>query len=120
MIVWRGIVIDNEMPRSVGDYVDQIMETGCPLGANGGKSGPMRGFQLEVPTILQHELDPFDIAQIVREAGPDSERYNTESDEWRAVCVCEHRRITNSFPVGTQVIPSRVKTVYEAESSVFV
>jgi len=88
VIVWGGLVIDDEMPRSVEDYITEIKETGCPLGADGGKNGLMRGFQLAVPVISQHELDPFDVAHRVQEAGPGSERYDTESKEGLAVCVC--------------------------------
>jgi hypothetical protein len=86
--VWRGLVIDDEMPRSAGDYISEIRKTGCPLGADGGKRRLMRGFRLMLPQIRLHEIDPFEAARWVQEAGPDSKRYDEHSEEWQAVCVC--------------------------------
>lgn len=91
VVVWRGLVIDNEMPRTVNEYVAEVKSVGCLLGADGGKSGFMRGFQLLVPTISQHSLDPKEVVRRVQEAGPNSERYNQELKEWSAVCVCGDR-----------------------------
>jgi hypothetical protein len=89
--VWRGLVIDEEMPRSVDEYIAAIQNAGCPLGADGGQPGVMRGFQLCVPKIPQHELAPSDAARRVRDAGPNSERYDREDKEWLAICVCGDR-----------------------------
>jgi hypothetical protein len=84
-------VIDDEMPRSAVDYISEIKRTGCPLGADGGKKGLMRGFRLLVPPIQQHKIDPFDAARRVLEAGLESKRYGEESEQRMAVCVCGDR-----------------------------
>ncbi|TET32855.1 MAG: hypothetical protein E3J72_18670 [Planctomycetota bacterium] len=89
VIVWRGLVIHDDMPLSVDEYIDEIMTTGSPLGARGGKGGPMRGVTLSIPIIPLHNLSPFEAARKVQEAGSDVKRYNdNNSDDSLGVCVC--------------------------------
>lgn len=85
--VWRGLVIDPAMPKAAHQYVEEIRASGSPLGADGGKSGLMRGFRLAVPAIRSHELDPAEAAAKVVAAGPQTER----DSELSAVCVCGDR-----------------------------
>jgi hypothetical protein len=89
--VWRGLVFDKGMPATVGELIEGIRRHGSQLGANGGKPGLMRGFQLEVPVVEHHVSSPTSIARAVREELPSVQRYGVASAERLAVCVCGDR-----------------------------